>query len=54
LPEVTVTDILDADHLPIMCSILDPVRREALHPVEKLTDWELFQNLASDLISPNI
>jgi hypothetical protein len=28
--------------------------REALDPVEKLTDWELFQSLASELISPNI
>jgi hypothetical protein len=38
-----------------MFSILDPVRtREALDPVEKLTDWELFQSLASELISPNI
>jgi hypothetical protein len=34
-----------------MFSILDPVRtREALDPVEKLTDWELFQSLASELI----
>jgi hypothetical protein len=38
-----------------MFSILDPVRmKEALDPVEKLTDWELFQCLASELISPNI
>jgi hypothetical protein len=38
-----------------MFSILDPVRmREALDPVQKLTDWELFQSLASELISPNI
>jgi hypothetical protein len=55
LSEVTVTDILDSDHLPIIFSILEPVRmREALDPVEKLTDWEQFQSLASELISPNI
>jgi hypothetical protein len=36
-------------------SILHPVRtREALVPVEKLTDWELFQSLASELASANI
>jgi hypothetical protein len=28
--------------------------RKALDPVEKLTDWELFQSLASGLVSPNI
>jgi hypothetical protein len=38
-----------------MFSILDPVRtREASDPVEKLTDWELLQSFASELISPNI
>jgi hypothetical protein len=38
-----------------MFSIPDPVRtREALDPVEKLTDWELFQSLVSELISPSI
>jgi hypothetical protein len=53
--EVIVTDILDSNHLPIMFSILDPVRiRQALDPVEKLADWELFQSLASELVSPNI
>jgi hypothetical protein len=50
LSEVIVTDVLDSDRLPIMFSILDPVRkREALDPVEKLTDWGLFQFLASEL-----
>jgi hypothetical protein len=43
--EVIVTDIPDSDHLPIIFSILDPVRmREVLEPVEKLRDWELFQS----------
>jgi hypothetical protein len=38
-----------------MFSILDPVRtRESLDPIVKPTDWELFQNLASELMSPNI
>jgi hypothetical protein len=37
--EVTLTDILDSDHLPITFSILDPLRtKEASDPVEKLTD----------------
>jgi hypothetical protein len=50
VPEVTVTDILDSDHLPVMFSNLNPVRtREALYPVEKLKDWERFQSLASEL-----
>jgi hypothetical protein len=34
---------------------LDPVTtRSALDPVEKMTDCELFEILASELISPNI
>jgi hypothetical protein len=38
-----------------MFSILDPDRtRETLDPAEKLTDWELFQNLNSELIYQNI
>jgi hypothetical protein len=47
--------ILDSDHLQILFSILDPVRtRKALDQFEKLTDWQLFQNLASEFIYPNI
>jgi hypothetical protein len=39
LLEVIITDILDSDHLPVMFSVMDPVRtREALDPGEKLTD----------------
>jgi hypothetical protein len=35
--------------------ILGPIRtREILVPVKKLTDWELFQSFASELISQNI
>jgi hypothetical protein len=55
LSEVTVTDILSSDHPPVRFSILHRVRtREASDPVEMLTDWELFESLASELISPNI
>jgi hypothetical protein len=55
LSAVIVSDILNSDHLPIMSSILGPVTtRETLDPVEKLTAWELFQSLASELISPSI
>jgi hypothetical protein len=47
-----VTDILDSR---IKFSILEHVcMREALDPVEKLTDWELFQSRGSELISTNI
>jgi hypothetical protein len=55
LSVVIVNDILDSDHLPIMFNTVDPVRtKEALDPVEKLTDWELCQSLASELIYSNI
>jgi hypothetical protein len=38
-----------------MFSILVVLERgEALDPVEKLIDWELFQSLAFEFISPNI
>jgi hypothetical protein len=37
-----------------MFSILDPVTRQALDPIEKLIDWEMFQSLVSELISPDI
>jgi hypothetical protein len=38
-----------------MFSILDHVKaREVLDPVEKFTDWERFQSLASDLVSLKI
>jgi hypothetical protein len=55
LTEVTVKDILDSNQIPIMFSILDPVKmRETVDPVEKLMNWELFQSLTSELVSPNI
>jgi hypothetical protein len=55
LSEVIVSDILDSDHLPIIFHILDHVKiRDLSTPVEKITDWERFQDLASELISPRI
>jgi hypothetical protein len=52
----SLTKISTARHcLPIMFSILDHVKaREVSDPVEKFTDWERFQSLASDLVSPKI
>jgi hypothetical protein len=55
LSEVIVADILGSDHLPLVLSIVQPVRKkESLDPVEKFTDWKLFQSLASELMLPNI
>jgi hypothetical protein len=46
---------LDSDHLPIIFHILDHVKiRNLSDPIEKFTDWDLFQSLASELISPKI
>jgi hypothetical protein len=53
--DVTVSDILDSDHLPIIFHILDYVKiRNLSEPIEKFTDWDRFQSLASELISPKI
>jgi hypothetical protein len=53
LSDVTVSNVLDSDHLPIIFHILDHVKiRNLPEPIEKLTDWERFQSLASELISP--
>jgi hypothetical protein len=53
--DVTVCDILDSDHLPILFHILDHVSsRDILAPVGSHTDWERFRGLVSDLISPRI
>jgi hypothetical protein len=55
LSSVTVSNILDSDHLPIIFHILDHVKiRKLLETTEKFTDWERFQSLASDLISPRL
>jgi hypothetical protein len=53
--DVIVSDILDSDHLPIIFHILDHVKiRNLSDLIEKFTDWDRFQNLASELISPKI
>jgi hypothetical protein len=52
LSNVIVSDILDSDHLPIIFHIVNHVRtKNVLAPLEKFTDWERFQSLASNLIS---
>jgi hypothetical protein len=53
--DVIVSDILDSDHLPIIHHILDHVKiRNLSYPIEKFANWERFQSLASELISPKI
>jgi hypothetical protein len=53
LSEIIVSDILDSDHLSIVCHLLDHVRTSYLpDPVDKFTDWEQFKSLESELISP--
>jgi hypothetical protein len=53
--DVIVSNILDSDHLPIVFHILDHVKiRNLSEPIEKFTDWDRFQSLASELISPQI
>jgi Mg/Co/Ni transporter MgtE len=55
LSEVIFKDILDSDHLEITFSILHPVKTtETLDSVENLTNWGLFQSLASELVSSSI
>jgi hypothetical protein len=55
LLHVIVSDILDSDHLPVVFHILEHVTTNKLwEPYEKFTDWERFQNIASNLISPRI
>jgi hypothetical protein len=55
ISNVIVSDILDSDHLPIIFHIPDHVRTKNISaPLEKFTDWERFQSLASNLISPRL
>jgi hypothetical protein len=55
LSEVIVSDILESDHLPIIFHLLDRIRSINISaPVEKFTDWDRFQRLASEFISPKI
>jgi hypothetical protein len=52
LSSVAVSNILDSDHLLITFHILDHNKiRNLSEPIEKFTNWERFQSLASDLIS---
>jgi hypothetical protein len=55
MSDVIVSDILDSDHLPIIFNILDQVKfRNLSDPIEKFPDWDRFQSLASQLISPKV
>jgi hypothetical protein len=55
LSGVTASDILDSDNLPTVFYILDHVGvRNLSEPVKQFTNWDIFQSLSSDLISPRI
>jgi hypothetical protein len=55
MAEVIVSDVLNSDHLPILFHILDHVTtRNLSEPIEKFTDWERVQSLASDSVSAKI
>jgi hypothetical protein len=47
--DVIVSDSLDSDHLPIIFHVLDHVKiRNLSEFIEKFTDWDRFQSLASE------
>jgi hypothetical protein len=53
LSDLIVSEVLDSDHL--MFHILDHVRTKQIsEPLEKFTNWERFQSLASNLILPRV
>jgi hypothetical protein len=53
--DVIISDTLDSDHLPIIFHILDHVKiRNLSEPIEKFREWDRFQSLAYELISPKI
>jgi len=53
LSGITMSDVLDSDHLPIFFNILNQVcAGDNSVWVETHTDWDLFRSLASDLIHP--
>jgi hypothetical protein len=53
--DVTVSDVLDSDHLPIFLHILDHVSAGDISaPGETHTNWERLRSLNSELISPRI
>jgi hypothetical protein len=52
-PSHVVSYILDSDHLPTVFHILYYVTtNQLMEPLKKFTEWEQFQNLASNFISP--
>jgi hypothetical protein len=55
LSVVIVSNILDSDYIPIVFNLLDHVKtRKLSDPVDKFTDCERFQSLASEFISHGI
>jgi hypothetical protein len=53
ISDVTVSELLDSDHLPIVFHILDHVKiRNISELIEKFTDWNGVQSLAFKLITP--
>jgi hypothetical protein len=53
--DITVSNILYSENLPIVFHILDHIKiRNLSEHVEIFIDWERFQSLASELISPRI
>jgi hypothetical protein len=53
--DVIVSDILDCDHLPIIFHLLDHDKVTYLSKlIEKITYWDRFRSLVSELISPRI
>jgi hypothetical protein len=55
VPHAIVSDILDSHHLPIVFYILDHDKiRNISEPIEQITDWNRYQSLASELITPRI
>jgi hypothetical protein len=53
--DVIVSDILNSDHLPTIFHMLNRVKiRNLSEPIENFTDWDRFQSLASELMSPKI
>jgi hypothetical protein len=55
ISDIIVSDVLDSDHLRIIFHILDHVKiRNILESIEKFTDWNRFQSIASELIIPKI
>jgi hypothetical protein len=54
LSEVIFSDVLESDHLQIVFHILDVRTKKPSDPIEKFTNWERFQSLASDFVCPRI